>query len=103
MEQSIQTNNDAYQKLIDAQQQIVADIQLYVNENEKLTKQQHAINSYLAGTGEKPQIKCDKCGSILTRDQWQQHLLELEGTLKVTASQLSDLQKRLPLIQEEIH
>jgi chromosome segregation ATPase len=102
LEQSIQTNNDAYQKLIDSQQQIVADIQLYVNENEKLTKQQHAIHSYLAGTGEKPQIKCDKCGSILTRDQWQQHLLELEGSLKVTASQLSDLQKRLPLIQEEV-
>jgi chromosome segregation ATPase len=103
LEQSIQNNNDTYQKLIDTQQQIVADIQLYVNENEKLTKQQQAIHSYLAGTGEKPQIKCDKCGSILTRDQWQQHLLELEGALKLTTSQLTDLQKRLPLIQEKIN
>ncbi len=102
LDQSIQNNTTMYQQLIDAQQQIVADIQFYVNENDKLMKQQQSIHSYLAGTGEKPQIKCDKCGSILTRDQWQQHLLELDGTLKVTTTQLTDLQKQLPLIQEKI-
>jgi chromosome segregation ATPase len=102
LEQSIQNNADTYQTLIDTQQQIVADIQLYVNENEKLTKQQQAIQAYLAGTGEKPQIKCDKCGSILTLDQWQHHLHELEDDLKLNTSQLTDLQKQLPLIQEKI-
>lgn len=36
--------------------------------------------------GEQPEITCDKCGTILTRDQWGRHIEE--------GKELEDLQAR---------
>jgi exonuclease SbcC len=69
-------------------------------------KQLDDINKYLAGKGERPTIECDKCGSLLTADQWTKHIDEtrkehdqLETEIKQLQGQLSSENR----LSEELH
>jgi exonuclease SbcC len=39
------------------------------------------IRSYLDGKGKQPEIQCDKCGSILTEEQWARHTDDIKSKL----------------------
>lgn len=55
----------------------------HINEARKADLNQiSSIEKYLQGKGEKPKIECDKCGSILTSEQWSKHLQEKRTLVK---------------------
>jgi chromosome segregation ATPase len=83
------------QDLTGEQQAAISEIRVHENEMEKLTKQQREISLFLEGKGEKPQIKCDKCGSILTPNQWTNRLRDLGKQVKATEKKLSAVQSKL--------
>jgi exonuclease SbcC len=53
------------------------------------------IRAFLEGKGEQPQIKCDKCGSLLTRDQWGKHIEEEKEGLQALKTKIEGLAKEL--------
>jgi exonuclease SbcC len=66
-----------------------------IEQKGSLQKQLDDIHQYLQGKGERPNIECDKCGSILTPEQWTKHIEETtkkRGELEVTINELKEQQ-----------
>ena len=61
----------------------------------ELQKQLNDINKYLEGKGERPNIECDKCGSILTTHQWTKHIEETIKKRDKTETEITQLQEQL--------
>ncbi len=63
-----------------------------------------SIQKYLEGKGELPRIQCDKCGSILTKEQWKKHIVEKQTSLKQLDENIEQLTRKLKdqqgLVQE---
>jgi exonuclease SbcC len=59
-----------------------------VEEKSSIEKQLQDINSYLEGKGEQPEIKCDKCGSLLAPDRWANHVGEIKEKLEETEKKI---------------
>jgi chromosome segregation ATPase len=72
-----------------------SQIDLAESEKNTAAEQINVIKSYLNGKGEQPQIKCDKCGTILTEDQWIKHIGEEKKDLQNLQNSLAELNKRL--------
>ena len=53
-----------------------------------IEKQLEGIYSYLDGKGEQPEIRCDKCGSLLTPEQWVKHTTEIKSKLGETETEV---------------
>lgn len=90
------------QSITDEQQTIIATIQVHKNELEKLANQHSKIHKYLEEKGEKLEIKCDICGSILTPNQWANHLKNIEEKIKAIEKKLSTIQSKLKVIQVKL-
>ncbi len=67
--------------------------QLDLLKKERLNKfnQLFSINNYIKGKGEQPQIECDKCGSILTKKQWNKHIKEEQVVIETLDEKIEDL------------
>jgi exonuclease SbcC len=52
-----------------------------LEEKPPVEKQLEDIRSYLNGKGKQPEIQCDKCGSLLTPEQWGKHTDEITRKL----------------------
>ena len=64
-----------------------------VKQESEYEKQLTDINSYLDGKGEEPQVRCDKCGSLLTPEQWVKHTTEVKGYLDDAETEVSSAKK----------
>ncbi len=65
-----------------------------VEERAVLQKQLDDINKYLEGKGERPNIECDKCGSILTPNQWAKHIDETKEKRDQIETQINQLHEQ---------
>ncbi len=63
-----------------------------VEQRTSFQKQLDEINKYLEGKGERPTIECDKCGSILTPDQWTKHIDETREKHDQLETEINQLQ-----------
>ena len=63
-----------------------------VEQRTSFQKQLDDINKYLEGKGERPIIECDKCGSILTPDQWTKHIDETRKKHDQLETEINQLQ-----------
>lgn len=63
-----------------------------VEQRTSFQKQLDDINKYLEGKGERPIIECDKCGSILTPDQWTKHIDETRKKHDQLDTEITQLQ-----------
>jgi len=72
-----------------------SQISLAEDEKKATAEQIATIQRYLEGKGEQPQIQCDKCGTILTRDQWGKHIGEEEKELQELQAKIAELGKKL--------
>jgi len=63
-----------------------------------------SIQKYLQGKAELPKIQCDRCGSILTKEQWKKHIVEKQTSLKELDEKIEQLARKLKdqqdLVQE---
>jgi len=78
------------------QQSAATHSQIGLVEDEKKTTadQITAVQRYLEGKGEQPQIQCDKCGTILGRDQWGKHVAEEQKVLEDLQVRIKELANR---------
>jgi exonuclease SbcC len=60
-----------------------------VKQKSEFEKQLGDINSYLDGKGEQPEIRCDRCGSLLTSEQWVKHTDEIKRKLGETETEVN--------------
>jgi exonuclease SbcC len=60
-----------------------------VDEQSSIDKQLQDISAYLDGKGEQPEIQCDKCGSLLTSEQWLSHVDEIKRKLEETQKKVN--------------
>lgn len=60
-----------------------------------LEKQIDDITKYLAGKGKRPTIECDKCGSILTSNQWVKHIDETKEKHNQLEASINQLKEQL--------
>jgi exonuclease SbcC len=72
-----------------------SEINLAEDERNTTAEQIAAIQRYLNGKGEQPEIQCDKCGTILTKDQWAKHIGEEEKELQDLQRRIAELNRRL--------
>jgi exonuclease SbcC len=54
-----------------------------------------SIQKYLQGKAELPKIQCDRCGSILTKEQWKKHIVEKQTSLKELDEKIEQLIRKL--------
>jgi len=64
-------------------------------ERKKAADQIAAVQRYLEGKGEQPQIQCDRCGTILGRDQWGKHIEDEQKALKEVEAKILELTRQL--------
>jgi exonuclease SbcC len=69
---------------------------------ENIQQELDAVEEYLAGKGIQPKVVCDRCGSILSKSQWQKHLKERQETIKTLGEQTGDFQKSLEIAETEV-
>jgi exonuclease SbcC len=77
-----------------------------IEQRTSFQKQLDEINKYLEGKGERPTIECDKCGSILTPDQWTKHIDETKekrDQLETEVNQLRGLFSSETQLSEGLH
>jgi len=60
------------------------------------------IQNYLEGKGEQPQIQCDKCGSLLTKEQWNGHIEEKRKSIEDLDARIVKLTKRLETENQKV-
>lgn len=72
-----------------------SQIDLVERERKTRSDQMILIRAFLEGKGEQPQIKCDKCGTLLTRDQWGKHIEEEREGLQALKTKIEALAKEL--------
>ena len=85
----IEKTDKHIQLLTEERQNIMSSIRVWENEIDKLSKQSSDIRLFMEGKREAPQIQCDRCGSLLTYDQWTNHLQEIGAQLKAANNALS--------------
>jgi exonuclease SbcC len=69
---------------------------------ENIQQELDAVEEYLAGKGMQPKIVCDRCGSILSKSQWQKHLKERQETIRKLGEQAGKLEKSLEIAEAEV-
>jgi len=73
------------------------------NEERKTNLNQiSTIQNYLEGKGEQPQIQCDKCGSLLTKEQWNGHIQEKRKSIEDLDARIAKLTKQLETENQEV-
>jgi exonuclease SbcC len=79
------------------EQSAATQTQIDLVEQERKTKsgQMNLIQAFLEGKAEQPQIKCDKCGTLLTRDQWGKHISEETEALQALKTKIDELAREL--------
>jgi len=83
--------NDAHRNALQKAAEIQSQISLLEEDKRKTSNHLVEIQNYLGGKGEEPQIECDKCGSILTKEQWSGHIKERNETLQNLDSAILEL------------
>jgi len=86
----------------DEEQKLVAAIQAIDSEMMRMEGQRGEIDLFLQGKREKPEVRCDRCGSILTMEQWNRHLEEIEGRIRAMEGELSPLRSLLKEAKERL-
>jgi len=71
-----------------------SEINLVEGERKTTADQMAAVQRYLEGKGEQPQVQCDKCGTMLSRDQWGKHVAEEQKALEELQAKIKELAKR---------
>jgi DNA repair protein SbcC/Rad50 len=73
------------------------------NEERKTNLNQiSTIQNYLEGKGEQPKIQCDKCGSLLTKQQWNGHIQETRKSIEDLDARIVKLTKRLEAENQKV-
>ncbi len=98
----IQLASAAIASLAGNEQSLLTKIQVCETEIERLGRHTHEIDLFLEGKHDIPEIRCDKCGSLLTPDQWDQHLKEVAGDLEVATTRLNTLQHQRNDVQDQL-
>ncbi len=93
--EKIETCRTAINYLVDNQQKVVAAIQVYRNEIEKLSKQSSEIQLSLDGKDEKAEIRCERCGSALSIDRWARYLEDVKEQIIKSENSLNPLESEL--------
>ncbi len=102
MEEQISKINTSLQSLTEEEQRIIVKIRVFENEISLVSKHIREVHLCLDGKRENPQIKCNKCGSKLTPNQWLTHLKEMESQVERTEKQVSTIRIELEEIQNEL-
>lgn len=102
IKEQIEEADTLIQTLREEQQIITTEIQLCENELEKFRKQSSDIQLCLEGKMNKPNIRCELCGSILPPDKWTDHLKEITDQIQSAENKTFTLKNRLKKIQEDI-
>ena len=72
------------------------------NEDYQTLKQElQDAHDYLAGKAEQPNIVCDRCGTILSKTKWTEHLEEQQATLREIEKLAGEYQKQLSTEQKQ--
>ena len=90
------------QTLSDEKQAAVTASQVCKSEIAKFKKHYGEVNHFLDGMREKPQIRCDKCGSLLASNQWVNHLEEIAEQRNEAETKLKTFQDELKKIQQQL-
>jgi len=90
------------ESLTNEEQKLVVAIQAIDTEMAKMNEQRGEIDLYLQGKREKPEVRCDRCGSILTIDQWNRHLKEIESEIGAREDRSSPLRLGLKETKEQL-
>lgn len=90
------------QTLSDEKQAAVTASQVCKSEIAKFKKHYGEVNHFLDGMREKPQIRCDKCGSLLASNQWVNHLEEIAEQRNEAETKLKTFQDELKEIQQQL-
>jgi len=89
------TLNESYTRSLEQSAATHSQIGLAEDEKKTTAAQIATVQNYLEGKGEQPQIQCDKCGTILSRDQWGKHVAEEQKVLEDLQAKIAELDKRL--------
>lgn len=98
----IQKATAIVESLSEDEQTLLTTIHVCENEIERLDKHNREINLFLDGKRDIPEIRCDKCGSLLTSDQWDHHLKEVAEGLKVANNRLNTLQHQVKGVRDQL-
>jgi len=90
------------QTLSGEEQAAVTATQVCETEIDKFNKHYGEVNHFLDGRREKPQIRCDKCGSLLASDQWVSHLEEIAEQRNEAETRLNTFHDELQEIQQQL-
>jgi chromosome segregation ATPase len=100
--EQIQHAATAIASLAGDEQTLLTTIQVRETEIEKIDHHTHEITLFLEGKRDIPEIRCDKCGSLLTPEQWDQHLKDVAGDREVATTQLNTLQHQRKDVQNQL-
>jgi exonuclease SbcC len=92
--------DSSVESLFNEQQKLGASIQVLQSDIAKLAEQERVARLYLEGKGDEPEVKCDKCGTILTLDQWAHHVDEVKAQIRAMEERLPPLQAQLRAAKE---
>jgi chromosome segregation ATPase len=90
------------QTLSSEEQAAITATQVCEKEIDRFNKHYGEVNRYLDGSREKPEIRCDKCGSLLASDQWVKHLEEIAEQRNEAETRLNTLRNELQEIQQQL-
>lgn len=95
--------NIDYTTSIEQSAQIKSQLDLATSQKTTTLKELEDIEKYLTGKAKEPQIACNRCGTILTKTQWNIHITELEAAAKDIEKQTGHYASELKLAQAKIN
>ncbi len=90
------------QALVSDEQTLITAIQVGETEINRLTAHHTEVSRYLDGRRDTPQIRCDKCGSLLASDQWVRHLEEITAQQTEAKEHITTRRHELQNLQRQI-
>ncbi|MGA2784817.1 MAG: SMC family ATPase [Candidatus Bathyarchaeia archaeon] len=87
-------NNDYTTKIAYAAQ-VKSQLDLATTQKTSMLQEIREVESFLQGKAKEPHITCERCGTILTKTQWNTHLAEKQNSIK-------DLDKQLETYTNEL-
>jgi len=91
-------NND-YTTKIEYTAQLKSQLDLATTQKITMQQEVREVESFLQGKAKEPQIACERCGSILTKTQWNTHLAEKQNAIKELDKQLETYTTELKTAQ----
>lgn len=91
LQAEVEALNETHRWIVEQVASNVSQTNLMLEEKTNTSNQITAIQTYLEGKGEQPQIECDKCGSLLTKKQWEKHIKDKQKELDSLEKKITEL------------